>query len=595
MLRFSLTILVTLFFVTCQLNTEVNGDIIDMFKGVLTGYAVKGNGVANRDRARKEAVITVADGILRGIKNRSKYYSFIGIRYGKAPSGDRRFRAAIPEPAWNGEKRATAYGPQCPQTPIMNGGQYTGEEDCLFLNVYLKDFPKPNETLPVMFYIHGGAFKGGSGDFLITGPEFLIQENVILVTINYRLGPLGYLSLDIEEAPGNAGLQDQILALKWVQRNIDGFGGDPDRVTIFGQSAGAVSTDALMISPAAKGLFSRVISQSGSILNPWAVISNPIQQAFRLGYAMGFKGNHTKDLIVFLKNATVRNIMEKANTIDAPYMERNMMNIYFAPVVEKTFTCKDCQTPVLTRHPLEIFKSGDYKIVPYIGGFTSGEGIILFRNKRVDTKAWPKFKDSNMYFLPANVQMKDMDKSTATTLANDISHLYIGGTSVNSNHGDHLVAVYTTDVQFMHGITEVLRYNVRHGNNQTFAYRFSFEGGMNFFKKYIGFKGKGASHGDELGYLFTAPRLFYFGVRLNRKNSPELIIKNRMVQMWTNFAKYGDPTPVGKTKINIVWQPIKSEKELLYLDIKQNMEMKTNLNADRVEFWDEFFEEYQRV
>lgn len=147
----------------------------------------------------------------------------------------------------------------------------------------------------------------------------------------------------------------------------------------------------------------------------------------------------------------------------------------------------------------------------------------------------------------------------------------------------------------MHGITEMLRHNVRHGNNQTYAYRFSYEGGMNFFKKYVGYKGKGASHGDELGYLFTAPRIFYFGVRLNKKDSPELIIKNRMVQMWTNFAKCADPTPLGKTKINTIWQPIKSEKELLYLDININMEMRKNLNAERIEFWDDFFEEHHRV
>lgn len=328
----------------------------------------------------------MADGVLRGSKNRGNYYSFIGIRYGRAPYGDRRFRAAFPEPAWDGEKRATAFGPQCPQTPVMNGEKFTGEEDCLFLNVYLKDFPKANETLPVMMYIHGGAFKGGSGDFLIAGPEYLIQEGVILITINYRLGPLGFLSLDMKEAPGNAGLQDQILALKWIQRNINGFGGDPDRVTIFGQSAGAVSTDALMLSRAAQGLFQRVISQSGSILNPWATIANPVQQAFRLGYGLGFKGNSTAELLKFLKNATVKSIMEKAKEMEAPYLERNMMSIYFAPVVEKNFSChakKDviCQVPVLLQHPLDILRSGNYNNVPYIGGYNSGEGILLFRSR----------------------------------------------------------------------------------------------------------------------------------------------------------------------------------------------------------------------
>lgn len=295
-----------------------------------------------------------------------------------------RFRAALPEPPWNGEKRATTYGPQCCQIPVLTN-KYAGQEDCLFLNVYLRDFPHDNSTIPVMVWFHGGAFKGGAGDFPITGPEYLIHEGVILVTLNYRLGPLGFLNLNTEDAPGNAGLQDQILALKWIRRNIRGFGGDPENILIFGQSAGAASVDALMLSPAAKGLFQKAITQSGSILNPWAIVSNPVDQAFRLGESLGFIGNSTQELAWFLKNTTERKLIENSLKLEPPYEERNIMNILFAPSIDKQSACNENDTDyyqaVLPEHPLEILKKGNYNHVPYMSGFTSDEGLIMFQSK----------------------------------------------------------------------------------------------------------------------------------------------------------------------------------------------------------------------
>lgn len=173
------------------------------------------------------------------------------------------FQAPGPPPKWEGIYKAIYEIYECPQYTFLG---VIGSEDCLKVNVYVPVFPKAKPHA-VMVYIHGGSFILGNGGKLIYGPGFLVQKDVIVVTFNYRLGPLGFLCLRIKEAPGNAGLKDQIAALKWVKENIAAFGGDPDNVTVFGESAGATSLSLLLLSEASAGLFNRAIVQSGSALS----------------------------------------------------------------------------------------------------------------------------------------------------------------------------------------------------------------------------------------------------------------------------------------------------------------------------------------
>ncbi|CAG9795466.1 unnamed protein product [Diatraea saccharalis] len=133
--------------------------------------------------------------------------------------------------------------------------------------------------LPVMVYIHGGCFYEGSGTRYLYGGDYFTEHGVVFVGINYRLSVEGFLCLGIKEAPGNTGLRDQIAALKWIKNNIKAFGGDPDKVTVFGESAGAASVSYLIVSPAAKGLFHKVILQSGSSVTPWSIQHDPIATA----------------------------------------------------------------------------------------------------------------------------------------------------------------------------------------------------------------------------------------------------------------------------------------------------------------------------
>ncbi|WP_421106851.1 carboxylesterase/lipase family protein [Streptomyces sp. NEAU-S77] len=186
---------------------------------------------------------------------------FLGIPYAAPPVGDRRWQPPAPAPAWPGVRSADRPGAACAQT--APGGGAGTSEDCLHLNVYAPE-RRTDRPLPVLFWIHGGGFMSGSGD-LYDGSQLARTNNIVVVTINYRLGVFGFLDLPglSERGGGNYGLLDQQAALRWTQRNIAAFGGDPGRVTVSGESAGGQSVCALMASPPARGLFDRAIMQSG--------------------------------------------------------------------------------------------------------------------------------------------------------------------------------------------------------------------------------------------------------------------------------------------------------------------------------------------
>ena len=222
-----------------------------------------------------EVIIESAYGKLEGRKL-NEVYVWKGIPYAAPPLGDLRFRPPVPSEAWDGVRNAAEFGPIALQAPseVMNflGSELEkSDEDCLYLNVWSPG--ADGKRRPVMVWIHGGAFAAGSGSgAMYDGASFAAEGDVVVVTINYRLGVFGFLHLGEtggEEfaGSGNCGILDQVAALQWVQDNIEKFGGDPSQVTVFGESAGAMSIGVLLAMPAAKGLFQRAVLQSGAAAN----------------------------------------------------------------------------------------------------------------------------------------------------------------------------------------------------------------------------------------------------------------------------------------------------------------------------------------
>ncbi len=219
---------------------------------------------------------------------RGDLWSFSGIPFARAPVGALRWRPPLEAEQWSEIRDASTFGPIAPQSAAVPGitspsdpsASEPHSEDCLSLNVWTPELPEaatrePGRGRPVMVFVHGGGFTSGSGSvFLYRGGELVRNGDAVVVTINYRLGALGFLGhrdlADPDGLIGNWGLQDQLAALRWMRDNIAAFGGDPGAVTIFGESAGGFSVSTLLGTPAAKGLFRRAIVQSGGVQVPHA-------------------------------------------------------------------------------------------------------------------------------------------------------------------------------------------------------------------------------------------------------------------------------------------------------------------------------------
>jgi para-nitrobenzyl esterase len=299
-----------------------------------------------------------------------------GIPYAAPPVGELRWREPQPVEAWEGVLACEEYGPACPQPPSEDWGGFmtVGEtsEDCLYLNVWTPA-ESPDESLPVMFWIHGGAFLIGAGSQAVYDGVNMAEKGVVIVTINYRLGPFGFFAhpLLTEESPygssGNFGLLDQIAALEWVERNIASFGGDPDSVTVFGESAGGMSIYSLMASPLAEGLFDRAVIQSGPFLdmglplNPEDTLENAEKKGERISRDLGC--NMEEDELACLRARTPEEIMEASDRGDDPLAHINM-----GPNVDGY---------VLPASPSAVFIAGEQHDVPLMVGSNADDGSIF--------------------------------------------------------------------------------------------------------------------------------------------------------------------------------------------------------------------------
>ena len=264
--------------------------------------ATSKSGIQNQEPG---LVVATAGGAVRG-RAAAAGQEFLGIPYAAPPVGALRWQPPRPAAPWHGTRAATSYAPHCPQPPGSFGRASTSE-DCLYLNVFT---PAANKArnLPVMVWVHGGSLRTGESDDY--NPAGLVRDGVVVVTINYRLGALGFLADSaLASHPGgpsgNYGLMDQQAALRWVQRNIRGFGGNPGDVTLFGESAGGLSTLAQLVSPGARGLFQRAIVESGT----YQLTQQPLAAAESAGKTFAAKAGCVSNTVACLRRLPVSTIL----------------------------------------------------------------------------------------------------------------------------------------------------------------------------------------------------------------------------------------------------------------------------------------------
>ncbi|GAA0516476.1 carboxylesterase/lipase family protein [Deinococcus depolymerans] len=333
--------------------------------------ALPGGNVRAQSALPAPSAVTTTQGPVTGVTD-AGVTRYLGLPYAAPPTGPRRWQPPAPGPRWTAPRAATRPGSECVQVvvgvfaaPGETGGQVRGDEDCLFLNVYAP--ARAAAPRPVMVWIHGGAFTSGAGS-LYDGSELARREDVVVVTLNYRLGPLGFLALPGLDAEGggtsgNYGLMDQQAALRWVRDNIAAFGGDAGNVTLFGESAGGMSTCAHLASPASAGLFHRAIIQSGLCASPGNSVT--AADASRRNVAYASRLGCSRDTLACLR------------TLDAPKLTagkvpglRPLPNLVWSPVYGG---------PLLPRPLLDAYRAGQFNRVPVLAGTNRDEGRLFVK------------------------------------------------------------------------------------------------------------------------------------------------------------------------------------------------------------------------
>ncbi len=325
---------------------------------------------AGGDSGVKADASTAADEVITDkgkIKGSVKtgYREFLGIPYARAPKGKLRWTKPEPPDAWTKTLVTTKFGNQCPQIALVGAGSGSPmDEDCLFVNVWTPH-PALTKAAPVMVWIHGGAFVTGSADLATyNGAKIAAKTNTVVVSLNYRLGPLGFLAHpSLGEGAGNFGMLDQQAALRWVQKNIAAFGGDPKNVTIFGESAGSVSVGAHQAMAGSKGLFHKAIMQSGGLSQTLNARAKAETQGKELAKKLAC--DTAKDVLTCMRGKSA-DAVKKALPMKSGFFFG--AGATWGPVIDGK---------VLTGQPLKLVKDGKGNKVPLLIGSNADEGTLF--------------------------------------------------------------------------------------------------------------------------------------------------------------------------------------------------------------------------
>nr|WCC58183.1 carboxylesterase [Pharsalia antennata] len=522
----------------------------------------------------------IVQGIWKKMDSGKDMFTYTGIPFAMPPLYNLRFMSPQPPKSWSGVLDARLQTPPCVQLMLrIVGITVNGTEDCLYLNVYTPIKPLENEIIPVLFWIHGGAFI--EGDLANFDPEYFLEENLVVVTANYRLGMFGFLSTQDEAAPGNYALKDQNAVLRWIKKNIKNFGGDPDRVTIMGQSAGACSVMYHMVSPMSRGLFHRAVAMSGDSLTLWCSQRYPRNVAKDISVHMGLSMENTTSFVEALKRMDSQRLMYGQVVpilINLAQVYQN--GLAFTPVIE----C-DHKDAFLTESSYSLLENGKFARVPLIIGTTSME-MIFFKEAILPIKPLILLV---LELSPSliSIGMNISSFSQRRIVARKIKNRYIHAESIRSATNEELIR-YLTDVFYVKSTHKSMELITKYEDIPVYMYVFDYEGQasidyLNSLNYRLIRDVKGAAHVEDLAYIWKK-------VSLNEKDK---LIKSRLIRIWTNFIKYGNPTPVVDGLLqNVTWPSITNSNFASYLYIGENLSVRQNYRENYMQFWNELFQKY---
>lgn len=458
-------------------------------------------------RIGDDAVLRTAEGQVRGVAS-AGHLVFQGLPYAQPPVGELRWQAPRPPEPWDGVRDTTRPGPMCPQTysyPPGSPPKSTGAEDCLTLNIHV---PRGVEgRLPVMVFLHGGGFTGGGGAGY--DPRRVSGQGVIVVTLNYRLGALGFLAHPALTDPwaGNFGIADQQTALQWVRRNIAAFGGDAGNVTLWGESSGAYSVCAHLAAPGAHGLFAKAITQSGSCANEFLTPAEAQDRARQAATELGCVGGPSA--IADCLRAVPADRLAALGSDQPKANLAQIADLPWFPVVG---------TPTLPRQPLDALRTGTANHVPMIAGSTRDEmrSLILARLGDglglVTPEQYPQVI-SEFYGPDAEAVLAEYphDRYESPSIA--------------------LATVLTDDGRTHGSCQQVVSDEAVAARVPAYTYEFAEPTG----EATKGFP-HGARHGADIPYFFDS-----YVRESTPKPEPQARLAETLIGHWTGFARTGDP------------------------------------------------------
>uniref|UniRef100_A0A674MTM7 Neuroligin 2a n=1 Tax=Takifugu rubripes TaxID=31033 RepID=A0A674MTM7_TAKRU len=544
----------------------------------------------------KHPIVTTNYGKLRGVKKDlnneilGPVEQYLGVPYATAPIGDRRFQPPEAPGSWQEIRNATQFAHVCPQNihgvlpeimlpvwftdnlDVAAGYIQNQSEDCLYLNVYVptEDDIRDRRKKPVMLFIHGGSYMEGTGN-MFDASVLAAYGNVIVVTMNYRLGVLGFLSTGDQSAKGNYGLLDQIQALRWLNENIGHFGGDPERITIFGSGAGASCVNLLILSHHSEGLFHRAIAQSGTAISSWSVNYQPLKYTKILARKVGCTYTETADLVDCLRRKNFRELVDQD-------IQPARYHIAFGPVVDGDVVPDD---------PEILMQQGEFLNYDILIGVNQGEGLKFVDdsedNDGISAAAFDytisNFVD-NLYGYPEG---KDILRETIKFMYTDWA---------DRDNGDMrrktLLALFT-DHQWVAPAVATAKL---HAEFQSPVYFYTF---YHHCQTETRPEWADAAHGDEIPYVFGVPMIGATDLFPCNFSKNDVMLSAVVMTYWTNFAKTGDPNlPVPQdtkfihTKPNrfeeVIWTKFNS-KDKQYLHIGLKPRVRDNYRANKVAFW----------
>lgn len=501
---------------------------------------------------------------------------FLGLPFAKAPVGPLRFSEPQPPEPWKGVRDATSYPPMCLQDKVF--GQFVSDaitnrkekvrlqmsEDCLYLNIYTPVSTEKQEKLPVFVWIHGGGLVLGAASSY-DGSALAAFDNVVVVTIQYRLGIAGYFSTGDKYARGNWGYLDQVAALQWIQENIIHFGGDPGSVTICGESAGGISVSALVLSPLAKGLFHKAISESGTAIRA-LFTDKPEEEAQRIAAASGCEKSSSAALVECLREKTEEEMEQITLKMDMTTLKLcytspekcEQPSMFISSTVDGVFFPKS---------PRELLSEKAINAVPYIIGVNNCEfGWVIPEMMKVPDFTEGLDKEVARQVLQSSfvLSFKSFTSDTVDLIFNE----YIGKAESRAQVRDGLLDALG-DHFFVFSAVEVARYH-RDAGHPVYFYEFqhrpsSATGVVPEFVK--------ADHGDEIAFVFGKP--FLAGNATEEENK----LSRAVMKYWTNFARNGNPNGEGL----VHWPQYDLDERYLEIDLIQKAAKK--LKEDKMEFW----------